>query len=179
MSENLIEKLIEGERVFSGTLLRIQRDIVALPGGGVGTREYVCHPGACVVIPEIRPGVLVFERQFRHAVKEIMIELPAGKIDTAESLIECARRELLEETGFQAKRWRHLGCMHNCIGYSDERIEIFLAQDLEAGCQSLDEGELVEVFEMSLDEAERAVLEGRITDAKTITCLFWARKVLS
>lgn len=179
MSDNLIETFVEGERIFSGALLSIQRDIVALPDGGVGTREYVCHPGACVVIPEIRPGVLIFERQFRYAVKEVMIELPAGKIDSDETLLECARRELLEETGYQANRWRHLGHMHNCIGYSDERIEIFLAQDLDVGIQSLDEGEFVEVFEMSLDEAERAILEGRITDAKTITCLFWARKVLS
>jgi ADP-ribose pyrophosphatase len=178
MSCNLSEVLIEGDCVFSGKLLKIQRDLVRLPNGAEARREYVRHPGACVVIPELRPGVLIFERQYRHPLGQIFIELPAGKIDPEDTLLGCAQRELLEETGYSAERWTHVGRMHNCIGYSDEKIEIFLAQNLSLGKTSLDEGEFVEVFEMSLGEAEQAVLDGLITDAKTITCLFWARRLL-
>ena len=159
-------------------MLKVQRDEVRLPDGRTASREFVRHPGACVVIAELRPGVLIFERQFRYPLDRVFVELPAGKIDSGDSILGCAKRELLEETGYTAATWRHLGTMHNCIGYSDERIEIFLAQGLTAGEQNLDEDESVEVFEMALDEAERAVFDGRITDAKTITCLFWARKFL-
>jgi len=174
----MIETLLAGEEVFSGELLKVQRDRVTLPDGRTALREYIRHPGACVVIAEIRPGVLIFERQFRYPAGQVFIELPAGKRDPDDSLLGCAQRELREETGYTAKHWRHLGCMFNCVGYSDERIEIFLAQELTAGEQQLDDEEVVEVFEMSLEDAERAVFEGLITDAKTITCLFWARKVL-
>lgn len=175
---DITESRLDGEEVYSGKLLKVQRDRVALPDGSTTVREYVRHPGACVIIAEIRPGVLIFERQFRYPVRQIFWELPAGKIDPDDSLEGCARRELREETGYSANRWRHLGAMHNCIGYSDERIDIFLAQELVAGPRQLDDGEFLDVFEMTLDEAEAAVLDGRITDAKTITCLFWARRVL-
>ncbi len=177
MDEHLIETLIEGEEVFRGRWLRVQRDQVRLPDGKPAMREYVRHPGACVVIPELRPGVFLFERQFRHPLGQVFIELPAGKIDEHDSLLGCAQRELLEETGYTAGAWEHLGRMHNCIGYSDERIEIFLARDLKAGPQQLDDGEFVELFEMSLAEAVTAVQDGRITDAKTITCLFWMQNL--
>ncbi|MFA9439465.1 NUDIX domain-containing protein [Uliginosibacterium sp. sgz301328] len=176
--ESLNEERIDGARVYEGKLLKIDCDRIRLPDGSESWREFVRHPGAAIVIAETRPGVLVMERQFRYPVGRVFIELPAGKLDSDEDPIVCAQRELLEETGYSATEWRHLGTMHTCIGYSDERIEIFLARGLTLGAQQLDEGEFLEVFEMSLDEAEQAVLDGRITDAKTITGLFWARKVL-
>ncbi|KAF7598416.1 MAG: NUDIX hydrolase [Candidatus Dactylopiibacterium carminicum] len=178
MDEGLIERRIDGGEVFRGNWIRVQRDRIRLPDGKEATREFVRHPGACVIIPELRPGVLLFERQFRYPVGQVFIELPAGKIDPEEDLLDCARRELLEETGYTAGVWEHLGCMHNCIGYSDERIEIFLARDMKPGQQQLDDGEFVELFEMSLKDAAAAVLDGRITDAKTITCLFWLQQKL-
>ncbi|MFT4174650.1 MAG: NUDIX hydrolase [Rhodocyclaceae bacterium] len=176
--DSLKEERIEGERVFEGKLLKVDRDRIRLPDGGEGWREFVRHPGAAIIIAETRPGVLVMERQFRYPVGRVFIELPAGKLDADEDPLVCAQRELLEETGYAAAQWAHLGTMHTCIGYSDERIEIFLARQLTLGQQRLDEGEFLEVFEMPLDEAEAAVFDGRITDAKTITGLFWARKFL-
>jgi ADP-ribose pyrophosphatase len=104
--------------------------------------------------------------------------MPAGKIDEGESLLACAQRELEEETGYVAESWRHLGQMHPCIGYSDERIEIFLATGLSHVGHRWDEGEFLELLTLSLEEAEEAVLAGRITDSKTITALFWAGRVL-
>ena len=175
----LLESEIASEQVLDGGLLKVFRDRVRLPDGKESVREYIKHPGACMVIAELRPGVLIFERQFRYPVGRVCIELPAGKLDPNESELRCAQRELEEETGFSARSWQHLGQVHPCIGYSNERIEIFLARDLVRGEQKLDDGEFLEVFEMNIDEAEQAVFDGRITDGKTITALFWARRYLS
>lgn len=175
---NLEEARVDGEEVFSGKLLKVFRDTVRLPNDAISYREFIRHPGACVVLAEVRPGVLLFERQFRYPLGRALIELPAGKIDPTDTDLLCAQRELKEETGYSASEWRHLGTMHPCIGYSDERIEVFLARGLSHGAQSLDDNEFLEVFEMSVADAETAVYEGHITDAKTIVCLFWARKAL-
>lgn len=105
--------------------------------------------------------------------------MPAGKIDAGEDILACARRELQEETGYVGAEWRHLGVMHPCIGYSDERIEIFLATGLQHVGHAWDEGEFLEIIRMPLTEARAAVFDGRITDAKTITALFWAERELA
>lgn len=176
---HLVEKQISSEEVFAGRLLHVRNDEVSLPNGALALREYITHPGAVVIIAVLPNGNLVFERQFRYPVGSVFLELPAGKIDQGEAILATAKRELLEETGFTAQSWRYLGKMHPCIGYSDEKIEIFLAQDLcFTGSNHLDEGEFLDVFEMSLVEAEQAVRTGEITDAKTITALFWAKGVL-
>lgn len=177
---DLTEHALSREQVFPGKLLDVRRDRVRLPDGHEGVREYVIHPGAVVIIPITADGRLLFERQFRYPVGLTILELPAGKIDRGEPIEACARRELLEETGYVAATWRHLGVMHPCVGYSNERIEIFLATGLSIeSAPSLDHGEHLEVLTMSLDEALDGVRHGTITDAKTITALFWAEKVLN
>jgi ADP-ribose pyrophosphatase len=169
---------VGSEQLLDGYLLKAWRDSVTLPDGSPATREYIRHQGACAIIAELRPGVFIMERQFRYPVGRAMVEVPAGKLDPGESELTCAQRELLEETGYTAKQWRHVAILHPCIAYSSERIEVFLAQELEFVGQRLDPGEFLDVFEMTLEEAEQAVLDGLITDAKTISCLFWARKIL-
>ena len=172
---HLAETMIESSQVFQGRLLDVRRDRVRLPDGSEATREYIRHPGAVVVIPVLDDGRLVFERQFRYPVGRSLIEFPAGKIDPGELAEESARRELLEETGFTARKWRHLGVLHPCVGYSDERIEIFLARGLTPhGEQNLDRGEFIDLLKLSLEDALTAVRHGEITDAKTIVALFWA-----
>lgn len=162
------------EQVFDGRLLKVYRDEVILPDGAHAWREYIKHPGAVVVLAQLPNGKLLFERQFRYPASRVFLELPAGKIDPGEDILQTAQRELLEETGYLAGQWVHLGVMHPCIGYSDERIEIFLASDLRsAGGQQLDEHEFLELCELSPSEARAAVWSGEITDAKTITALFW------
>jgi ADP-ribose pyrophosphatase len=176
---HLSETLVEGSQVFRGKLLDVRLDRVRLPNGNEATREYVRHQGAVVIIPILDSGELLFERQFRYPLGRPLLELPAGKIDPGETIETTAERELLEETGFVASEWRHLGVMHPCVGYSDERIEIFLARGLTRHSrQNLDHEEFLDVLELKLEEAVTAVRNGEITDAKTITALFWAEKIL-
>ncbi|HZX31109.1 MAG TPA: NUDIX hydrolase [Rhodocyclaceae bacterium] len=177
--KHLIETQVTTEVVFKGKLLEVRRDGVRLPDGAEAIREYVVHPGAVVVIPVLDSGKMLFERQFRYPLGRVFLELPAGKIDPGEDVERTGRRELLEETGYEADEWRHMGVMHPCIGYSNERIEIFLARGLKKVSEpQLDHGEFLEVVELSQEEAREAVLQGRITDSKTITALYWAEQLL-
>lgn len=174
---HLIESELNSERVFDGALLHVRKDTVLLPNGQQSIREYIVHPGAVVVLAFLDNGNLLFERQFRYPLRRVFLELPAGKIDPGESIIDTARRELREETGYVAKDWEYLGVMHPCIGYSDERIEIFAARGLTLeGDKELDHNEFLEIVELSPEEARQAVWDGRITDAKTITSLFFIDK---
>lgn len=176
---HLIEICIESEQIWQGRLLDVRRDRVRLPDGSEGVREYVRHPGAVVMIPVLDDGRLIFERQYRYPVGRVMLELPAGKIDIDEDTLETAKRELHEETGYKAASWRHLATMHPTIGYADERIEIYLAQQLTAlESNALDEGEFLEVVYLTLEEALAEVRAGRLTDGKTLSALLWAEKVL-
>ena len=170
----LEETELESEAVFRGRLLDVRRDRVRLPDGKEAIREYIRHPGAVVVVALLPDGKLVLERQYRYPLRKAFLELPAGKIDPGEDILSCARRELREETGYVAEQWQYLGVMHPCIGYSDERIEIFLARNLEHVGASLDEEEFLEIHTLDVDEAERAVHDGRITDGKSIAALFMA-----
>lgn len=176
---HLTELEVQSTPVFRGKLLEVRADRVRLPDGNESTREYVMHQGAVIVIALQGNGELIFERQFRYPLRRAFLELPAGKIDPGEDILATARRELLEETGHSASDWRHLGVQHPSIGYSNERIEIFLARGVqrESG-QQLDHGEFLDVLTLSLDDALLAIRNGEITDGKTIVALFWAEKVL-
>ncbi|MCW5595156.1 MAG: NUDIX hydrolase [Rhodocyclaceae bacterium] len=175
---HLSESIVAGEEVFSGGLLRVRRDTVRLPDGKQAVREFVCHPGAVVMIAELPNGKLLFERQFRYPLDSVFLELPAGKIHPGEDILLTARRELQEETGYVAEHWHHLGLIHPCIGYSDERIEIFFARGLSHVGHALDDGEFLEVHELDLAEALDAVRDGRLTDGKSVAALLWAERVL-
>lgn len=175
---DLSESTVSHSRVFEGRLLKVNRDTVRLPNGSVSVREYVEHPGAVMTLALLDNGRLLFERQYRYPLRRAFLELPAGKFDPGEEVLETARRELREETGYTARDWRYVGVIHPCIGYSNERIEICLARELTHVGHEFDDGEFLEVLDLSLDEAVAAVVDGRITDGKTIAGLFWAERLL-
>jgi len=174
---DLKETRIDSETVYDGGFFKVRKDRAQLPDGRIGTREYIEHPGAVAVLAELPGGKLVMERQYRYAPQREFIEIPAGKIDTHEDILLTAQRELLEETGYVASEWTHLTTAWPCIGYADERIEYFLARGLTHQGRQLDDGEFLEVFELSLDEALDWVRQGKISDSKTIVGLFWMEKV--
>ena len=113
---------------------------MALPDGKQVTREYVIHPGAVMIIPQLDDGRLVLERQFRYPMGQVMIEFPAGKLDPGEEPLACAQRELLEETGYSAREWARAGLLHPVISYSTEFIDIWFAKGLVLSERQLDEG---------------------------------------
>jgi len=176
---DLREKQLRSDKVFSGVLLHVYKDEVELPDGRTSIREYIKHPGAAVMIPVLENGNLVLERQYRYPVGKEMWELPAGKIDAGEDPVESARRELLEETGYQAGLLTRLGKLHPGIGYSNEVIYIYIAERLTFHEEQQDHDEFIETFELRLDDALEAVRTGKITDAKTSVSIFWAEKYLN
>jgi ADP-ribose pyrophosphatase len=175
--KELTETRVIGEAVFDGALLHVRRDVVRLPDGASATREYIVHPGAVTIIPILDSGDLVLERQYRYPLERELVELPAGKIDPGESTLETARRELLEETGYAAASWAYVTAIHPLCGYTNERIELWLARGLRHEGRRLDAGEFLETFTLPLAEAVEWVRNGRITDAKTIVGILWAEKI--
>ena len=175
---DLTETTVSSQKVFEGDLLHVYQDHARLPDGKLKIREYIAHPGAVVIIPLLDNGELVLERQFRYPLHRDFYELPAGKIDSGEDPLVCAQRELLEETGYTAKSWRYLTTLHPCIGYSNEKLIYYLAHELTFEGASLDDGEHLEVFTLTPAEALEWVKEGKITDNKSVSGLFWAEKIL-
>jgi ADP-ribose pyrophosphatase len=175
---DLTEKQLDSQVMYDGGFIEVLKDTVLLPDGSKSTREYITHPGAVAMLAMLDNGNLVMERQFRYPLHREFIELPAGKIDDGEDILVTAQRELLEETGYVAREWIHLTTAWPCIGYSDERMEYFLARGLKHVGSKLDDGEFLEVFELSLHEAIEWIRIGKITDSKTIVGLFWLEKVL-
>lgn len=176
---HLAEHAIGSELIFQGNFLEARRDTVRLPDGGYATREYVVHPGAVVVIPLLDDGRVVMERQFRYPVGRVLIEFPAGKLDAGEDPLRCGQRELLEETGYRAREWAHAGAMHLAVGYSTEIIHIYFARGLTLGERQLDPGEFLDVFSTSPEELLGWCRDGRVTDAKTLSCAVWLQNVCS
>jgi 8-oxo-dGTP pyrophosphatase MutT (NUDIX family) len=143
-------------------------------------RDFVVIASAdwCNVIAVTPDGKLVLVRQFRFGIEEFSLEIPGGIIDPGETPVAAAVRELREETGYSARSWTHLALTHPGIGYSDERIEYYLARDLQRGESRLDEGEFLQVFSLPFATAVQWVLQGRITDTKTMIGLLLAEKYL-
>ena len=174
--KDLVEHFVSGERVFDGKLLKVHRDVVRLPDGSQGAREYIRHPGAVAIVALFDDGRVLLERQFRYPQRREFIEVPAGKLEPDEPHLETAKRELAEETGYTAAQWARLGVVHTAIAYTDEAIELFLAKQLSRGTAKLDAGEFLEILTVPFAEAIAMVRDGRITDVKTVAALLWVDK---
>ncbi|MEN9391270.1 MAG: hypothetical protein RL017_568 [Pseudomonadota bacterium] len=165
----LVEETVESKVLMQGSFMTLMQDRVKLPDGKFGVREYLKHQGAVAIIALTTDNQIVIEKQYRHPVKQIMLEIPAGKLETNEDLLLAAQRELQEETGFHSNTWIKLGKSLPCIGYSSEEITYFLALDVIAGVAHLDEGEFLETHTLPFSEFLDMIYSGEISDAKTIT----------
>ena len=164
----LRETQVDTADVFDGVLLHVKKDTVSLPNGKLAPRELIRHPGAVCVVPLTADGKVLIERQFRYPVNEILTEIPAGKLDgKGEDPELAARRELLEETGAQAKELIYMGKFYPTCAYSDEVIHMYLAKGLTFGQRKLDEDEFLNVETVPLDVLVSEIMAGRIPDGKT------------
>ena len=174
---HLIETSRGGEVLLRGNFLHVRRDEVLLPSGKTATREYIVHPGAVAVVPLLDDGRVLLERQYRYPLGRVMLEIPAGKLDAGEDPWACGRRELREETGYQAREWARAGQIHNAAAYCDEVIHLWFARGLTLGPRQLDDGEFIDLMPVAEDEFERLAASGAITDVKTLIGLQWLQRL--
>lgn len=168
------------ELVYKGAVLDIFQDTV-LVNGHEAKWDFVHHNGAAAVLPVMEDGKILMVRQYRHALNRYTLELPAGKLDSPEEpMIECAARELEEETGYRSEHLEYLLTVNTTIAFCDEKIGIYLATDLIPSKQNLDEDEEIRVEAWELEDLEELIRRGEMTDGKTIAALsVYARKYRS
>ena len=170
---------IASRRAYSGRIINLDLDRVRFPDGSEGELEMVRHPGASAVVPLLsdplgdNPQVLLI-RQYRYAAEQFLYEIPAGRLDLGESPLECARRELREETGCDAQRVEPLTTIYTTPGFTDERIHLFLATGLVQGAAQREADEFIEAEPMPLSRALDLIRSGEISDGKTIIGLLYA-----
>jgi ADP-ribose pyrophosphatase len=165
-------------RRYRGKFLEMITEEIELPNGRMATLDMIRHPGAAAVVPFLDDDRVLLIRQFRHAAGGTILEVPAGKLEPGEEPIICAGRELEEETGKRAGRIEPLGSILTTPGFTDERIHLFAAFDLEDVPQALDDDEIIEQAPMTLETALGLIWSGELTDAKSIIALLHAARLL-
>ncbi len=174
-------KIIKEERLHKSFHFNLDRLTLQTHAGQEINRDVIRHPGAALILPILTDGSMVLIRNYRYPAADYLVELPCGTIDNGEPPIECARRELLEETGYTAEIFEELASWYSCPGYSDEVIYAFVASGLKRGSQKLEEYEDISVIIRSDAEVRNMLADNQIRDAKTISALgtYWIRKELS
>ncbi len=165
------EERISSRAVYRGRVVNLSVDQVRLASGRSATREVIRHPGAVVILAVDADDNVLLVRQYRYATNHVLLELPAGTLEPDEDPLDCAVRELAEETGFQAGRWRRLGGFFSAPGFCTEYLHAFLATELEEGRPHADEDEELALLRIPLAEVRRRVDEGEIEDAKSLATL--------
>jgi len=169
----------KSEILYRGRVFNLSRENVTLKNGVTVDLDIIRHPGASAIVPVSCDNRLILIKQYRHATGEFIWEIPAGTLEPPETPLECAGRELVEETGYSACNWEKLGSITPLPGYSDEKIHIFLATDLVPAKQALDKDEMLDVHEVELKDTIEMIHKGTIRDGKTISGIFLASDRLS
>ncbi len=165
------EVTIQSKHIFQGNIISLQVDDVRLPNGETATREIVKHPGAVAVLA-IHEGKMVVVEQYRKPLEKSQVEIPAGKLDPGENPLEAAHRELQEETGFTCSSIKLISSFYTSPGFADELIHLYYADALTSGPNRPDDDEFLECESLTLAEARQMMVEGRISDAKTIMAIY-------
>ena len=177
--KNLEEKYISREEIFEGNVMHVVRDVIELPNGKRATREVCLHNGAVAILPLLPDGRVVMERQYRYPHGRVVLEIPAGKLDSPDEIpLEAAKRELREETGAVAGMITYLGKIIPSSAILSEVIHLYLAEELTFGERDLDEDEFLDVEYISLAELKQMVMSGEIADAKTQIAVLKADEIL-
>lgn len=174
LDSELVEEPISSEEIFNGKIVHLFRDTVRLPNGKPATREVMRHPGAAAVVAITVEGNVVLVRQYRHPFSQVMLEIPAGKLDPGEDPMACARRELLEETGYAAADITSLGVFYPSVAVLDEKIHLFLAKGLTFLAANPDADEFLNVEVRPLKALVEEILVGGVPDGKTQTAVLKA-----
>ncbi len=173
------EKTIAQQSIYKGKIIDVELLTVTLPDGKQATRDIVRHPGASAVVALNENGEMFMVRQFRKPLEAVSLEIPAGKLDRGEDPLDCARRELKEETGLSAESLIHVVSVHSTPGFSDEVLHIYAATHLSEGDSCADEDEFISSEKYTVQQLLYMILEGKITDAKSIIGVFIAEKIIN
>lgn len=168
---DLFERTISEEYKYKGKVINLKVQQVELPNGKESIREIVEHPGAVAIVPFLNEDTIIMTEQFRKALNQVLIEIPAGKIDKGEEPKECGIRELEEETGYKAENFEYLGKIVTAPGFTDEVIYLYKASDLYKGKTNMDEDEFINLKTFTLKEVKAMIKSGEIIDSKTIAAL--------
>ena len=175
--ESLREKQLNSKEIYSGKVFKITHDEVELSNGYKSYRDVVHHNGGVVIVAEKDNKILIVQ-QYRYATNEVLYELPAGKLDKqGEDILSAAKRELEEETGYNAKNWEDLGFIWTTPGFCSEKLYLFKASNLTFKGQHLDEGEILNYLSIDKEKVFSMIKTGEINDAKTICALMRAYKI--
>lgn len=177
--KDLIEETVSSEEIYKGKIVHLFCDTVRLPNGKEATREVIRHVGAAAVVPLTDEGNVILVRQYRYPFSQVMLEIPAGKLDIGENPIDCAKRELIEETGNDAKEFVYLGAFYPSVAMLNEVIHLYLAKNMTLRETNLDEDEFLHVEQRPLGEVVEAVMRGEIPDGKTQTAILKAHYLLN
>lgn len=173
---NLEQKAVSSERIYDGTVISVRKDDALMPDGTHAMREVVEHHGGVGIALEDLDGTFFMVTQWRYAQKQVMLEFPAGKKEKGEDPFATAKREVVEETGYEGKDWVHFGTLVPTPAYDEEVIDMYYAKKGEFRGQHLDADEFLNVRKMTLDEIIDEIMSGKITDAKTIAMAFMTRE---
>ena len=169
--EHLIEKKVSSENVFDGVLLHVYKDKIELPNGNDAVREYIKHQGAVCVVPVTDEMEVVAVKQYRYPIGRVTIEIPAGKLDAGEDILDAAKRELSEETGVESADIEYIGGLYPSVAYTDEIIHMYVAKNLVYGEAHTDDDEFLNVVKIPLKEFVQMVMDGQIQDSKTMAAI--------